>query len=92
MSSLNTSVELDVEVAYSYYQGCRGAREPGGLQIEPDEPENVEITAVTIGGVDIQEQLSKAQIESIESQCFDDVRGRMEAAAQSAAEMRWEDR
>lgn len=88
MSTFNTCIELEVEVAYSYYKGYRGAREPGGLKIEPDEPENVEITAVTIGGVDIQEQLSKDQIESLESQCLDDAHERMEAAKEDAAEMR----
>ena len=88
MSAFNTHVEFEVEVAYSYYKGCRGAYEPGGLQIEPDEPENVEITGVTINGVDVQECLSKAQVERLESECMDDVRERMEDAAESAAEMR----
>lgn len=37
------SVELYVE--YSFYAGCKGARE-GGLQLEPDEGPDVEINAV----------------------------------------------
>ena len=92
MSTLNTFVEIEVEVAYSYYKGCKGAREPGGMQIEPDEPENVEITGVTVGGVDIESALTKEQLESLEEQCLEDVHDRMEAAREAVAESRYEDR
>jgi len=86
MSTFNTYLEWEIEVEYTYHKGSKGAREPHGMQIEPDEPEMVEITAVTINGVDIQEQLSKDQIENLELKCRRDVLECDQAAREAAAE------
>lgn len=92
MSILKTTIELDVEVEYEYHRASKGAREPHGLQIEPDEPEQVEINSVFICygkmEIGITGSLSAAQLEALEAQCLDDVRNRREAAE----EARWEDR
>jgi hypothetical protein len=95
MTTLKTTIELDVEVEYEYHRASKGAREPHGLQIEPDEPEQVEINSVFIRygkmEIGITGSLSAVQLESLESQCLDDVRERREAAEEQAAEDR-EDR
>ena len=38
--------EIEVRVSGQYYPHCRGLYEPGGLQLEPDEPANFEIHQV----------------------------------------------
>ncbi|AVH84944.1 hypothetical protein RsoM2USA_15 [Ralstonia phage RsoM2USA] len=40
--------DCTIKIVYDYSAACRGARERGtGLQLEPDEPESVEINAVS---------------------------------------------
>ena len=38
--------EIEVEVNFNYYAGCRGARDAYGQPLEPDDPEDVEILSV----------------------------------------------
>jgi hypothetical protein len=39
----------EVEVRYEYHPACRGYREPPyGVPLEPDEPEEVELTGISI--------------------------------------------
>lgn len=43
-----TEVTLAVKVTYRYYPGCSGYREPGGMQLEPDEPASFEIESARL--------------------------------------------
>lgn len=38
--------ELEVEVQFNYYGGCRGSRDRYGVPLEPDYPPKVEILRV----------------------------------------------
>ena len=42
-------ITLDLLVKFRRYPAQRGYREPGGGQIDPDEPERVEIESVETG-------------------------------------------
>ena len=52
-----TLAGVTLYVDYTHYPACRGARRDG-LQIEPDEVEDIEIDQVTVDeGVDVSELL-----------------------------------
>jgi len=62
---------VPIEVDYDYYPASKGARERGsGVQLEPDEPACVELTALSIGGVDI-DGLLEEHIDAINELCLD---------------------
>jgi hypothetical protein len=42
--------EVTVDIDYQFHRAVRGARERGGLQVEPDEPAHVEVNAVWFSG------------------------------------------
>lgn len=44
---------IEMEVEYEYTRACRGARDSYGVPLEPEEPEDVEIETVSIGGEDV---------------------------------------
>jgi len=46
--------KAECEVEYEYHPCYRGARE-GRLQLEPDEPEGVEIVSILLGDIEISE-------------------------------------
>jgi hypothetical protein len=51
MNSLNVRLyrddgDIDVTVEFDYYGACRGSLDSAGLQIEPDEPEGIDILGV----------------------------------------------
>jgi len=80
---------VKVRVYYIYYPFCPGARERSGLQIDPDSPAEVEITAVlAMNGASLE--LSDFKRETLEAQCFQDVADNEEAAAERRAEDRRE--
>ena len=84
LSTHNVDLSLDLEdaeVHYEHYPASYGRREAnsGGLQLEPDFPEQVEIFhiyAKTPGGkkLDILELLSESEIISIEDEILDSMR------------------
>jgi len=69
-------VEYPAEVDFVYYPGYKGARERGGLQLEPDEQESVEILAIRVhdGG----EYVALPSLEEVEAEMaheiLDDIR------------------
>lgn len=72
--TLSTYIELPAEVEYDYTPAERGRRGFGGLQEEPDFDGEIEITKVTVGGIDILGILTQSQLESIEQEIEDDMR------------------
>jgi len=54
MATYRTTIEIDgfedvpVTVDYDFDPPCRGSFEPGGLQIEPDDPGGIYINSVDI--------------------------------------------
>lgn len=56
-------VEYPITVEYTAHKAIRGARERGGLQIEPDEPAHIEIDGIE--GVDFE--LTDDEISEIET-------------------------
>ena len=81
LSTHSTELELslsDVEVHYEHYPASFGRREAnsGGLQLEPDFPEQIEIFHVyakTPGGgkLDILKLLSESEVISIEDEILE---------------------
>jgi len=69
MSSL-TLEDVTIDVDYKFYKGCRGARDSfmgkrgAGAQLEPDEPESVEVMSITMFGKEIE--VSEKSIMEIE--------------------------
>lgn len=50
---------IKMEVEYEYTKACRCARDSYGVPLEPDEPEDIEIEIVSIGGEDVTAMLKK---------------------------------
>ena len=50
---------IEMEVEYEYIKACRGARDSYGVPLEPDEPEDIEIETVSIGGEDVTAMLKE---------------------------------
>lgn len=49
MSTISTFLEVEIAVSFTVIPGCKGTLEHGtGLQMEPDEPETVEIATVQV--------------------------------------------
>jgi len=69
-----TDEEIPITIEYDYQPEYRGSREIGtGLQIEPDEPESIDIISIKDNnGNDVE--LSKADIQRIEDEIFHDVK------------------
>lgn len=84
--------EHDVEITYTYYPGCRGARDGRfGPPLEPDEPASVEIESAirTDTKEDVMQLLDHEKLEEL---CSDDMQNRIEGAEEDAAEARAEAR
>ena len=64
--------EITLDVEYSYYAGCRGAREAGtGLALEPDDAPEIEILSVTDDqGEDYE--LSDDDVDAVQEKAFED--------------------
>jgi len=67
---LETRIELPVVVHFNYHPGRRGHFEPGGCQIDPDEPAQIEIIAVTFAGQEVE--LDAEQQDRLERECLED--------------------
>jgi hypothetical protein len=74
-------LSLEVNVHYEHYPATHGRREAGsGVPLEPDFPEQVEITHVYAsqkGGkpVDILDLLSESEVISLEDEILESMRG-----------------
>lgn len=54
-----TYVELEIEVDADVSPPSRGARDRYGLQLEPDDPGDIELNTVKIGGLVVDPKLIK---------------------------------
>ena len=57
--------EIDFEVEFDYQPAEKGMRERSGLQLEPDWPEAIDITAVVYNGRDFFELLDQKTVDLI---------------------------
>lgn len=58
--------EVECMVDFDYSPPCRGARErSSGIQLEPDEPENVEINSISIVGQNITSIVTEEFFEAV---------------------------
>lgn len=83
--------EVEVEVHYEYSPGCKGARE-NGRQIEPDDPEEAEITGIYHEKEEISDRCDDAAIESLQEEALQDMRSKIESAKEDAEIARYEAR
>lgn len=58
--------ELEAEIHFSYYGGCKGERDEWGVPMTPGDDPEVSILEVYVDGVDILEELDGDEIERIE--------------------------
>jgi hypothetical protein len=67
--------ETDVTVEFNYTPPCPGSRGDYGLQMEPDEPADIELIEIkdTKGSIIDIDSLDKKVISAIEEACFDHV-------------------
>lgn len=65
-------IEMDVE--YEYTKACRGARDSYGVPLEPDEPEDIEVETVSIGGEDVTAMLKKEVFAEIVDAITDELK------------------
>lgn len=65
---------IEMEVEYEYIRACRGARDSYGVPLEPDEPEDVEIETVSIGGEDVTAILKEEIFAEIVDAITDELR------------------
>ena len=69
------TIEVEVQVEYTYHSACRGARDSlGGIRgagppLEPDEDEYVELSSVKFNGQEVE--LTEQQQEQIEQECLE---------------------
>lgn len=82
-------VEVELIGTFNYEPGCKGAREKGGMQLEPDDPEGMELEGIELLE-DVTFYLDEAEKEQLELQVLSDYRGELDAAAEEAAEARAE--
>jgi hypothetical protein len=57
---------VKIEVEFEYHRARRGARDSFGVPMEPDDPEDVEIKSVKVGGAEIIALLGMKEIAEIE--------------------------
>lgn len=82
MRTFGTNIELDIEVQFEYSEARKGSRDRYGVPEEPDDPEEIEITAVNVmvpqpqlgkdqfKAVDIWDLLTKDQQETLEQEAW----------------------
>jgi hypothetical protein len=69
--------EIKLEITYSSYAGCRGARDSlggkagAGAQLEPDEPASIEIESVIDMETGFDFELTRAEENKIENELWD---------------------
>lgn len=75
--SRTISIEgVELRVDGTWYAASRGAREAGsGVQLEPDEPETFEMSAIYVADVDIADLLSAGRIEHVENTVLEELAG-----------------
>ena len=72
--TFKTYIEIDVVVTYTATKGQRGEREAGtGLQLSPDDDDEVEIDSVKIGDIEILSALPKRLVEGLYDEVNDDL-------------------
>jgi hypothetical protein len=82
MSTFKTTIERNIRgvdceflvtIRYTAHPFRRGYREPGGQQIEPDEPAHIEIESVTEDGTGVEIELTTAQEDEIEQRIAEEL-------------------
>jgi hypothetical protein len=69
--------EIKLEITYSAYKGCRGARDSlggkagAGPPLEPDEPPSIEIESVIDMETGADFELTRAEENKIENELWD---------------------
>lgn len=63
--------EIDVTVQFDYYPPSRGSRDRWGAPLEPDEPENIEITSVWYDGGEQIHDLKLTDIMDLEQKALE---------------------
>lgn len=75
---MKTTLELDVEVEYTYIPEIHAYTSGPPENCHPGSPEEAEITRVTLGGINILNQLTTKQLETLEAECCEDARSTAE--------------
>lgn len=68
--------EINVECDVRYWPGCRGYRESGGIQLEPDEDPNCEIESVNEEQTGAVVDLTPEEEERVIEKAFKEIEDR----------------
>ena len=77
-------IEIPIEVEFEFTKGMKGTRDRYGVPEEPDDDDEIEIVAVRVVSsvkdsfVEINELLTKKQMDSIEQDAWDNLKERDE--------------
>ena len=83
MSSLTTTIEIELAVEYKFHKGGPGARDSlggkagAGPPLEPDDAGEIEILSIKYAGNDFE--VSDEQRVEIEAECWEDMEDRRDA-------------
>lgn len=79
-------LELELDIEYEYTPLCKGSRNEYGVPMEPDSPEDMEITAIMLGDLNIIDKLDADDIQSLKPDCWEDMAANSVDAAEYRAE------
>jgi hypothetical protein len=69
-----TLVDVPCEIEYTYYKGCKGARDGRfGPPLEPDDPPEVEIISVMYEGHEMINNVTTDYIDELATEILDDI-------------------
>lgn len=92
---MKATIELEVEVEYTYDPGERARLSGPPEDCCPETPESIEIISVMFKGTDIVDDLTEDQLSDLSEAARQDMLDRAadaaEAKAEARAEERWED-
>ncbi len=71
--TFKTYIEVDVEVTYSFTKGRKGTRDKFGVPEAPDDDDEIELTSVLVGGIEVTHVLPKLLLDSLEEEAWEDV-------------------
>jgi hypothetical protein len=74
---MTTTIEIEVEVDYTYYKGDPGNISGLPENCYPPEDPDAEITSVMFGSINITNELTEAHTETLVAECISDAQDRI---------------
>jgi len=55
-TAIHPGTDFEVRLEATFFPGCAGTRRDGARFIEPDEPEDIYITSISISGIEFEDE------------------------------------